>query len=140
MIDRSNHRRHYYNFYNFHSRSLVAEDKQTTLAFLRKEYQLYKDQWGLNLRYSREAGESTNYSKMIVYIQIDNIRKLFSAAKIPLELQVVHIFFDSSTYDKVEKDAKVKFKSQSLIISTEGALRRLMIYDNPIPSIRPSKI
>ena len=53
---------------------------------------------------------------MIVYIQIDNIRKLFSAAKIPLELQVVHIFFDSSTYDKVEKDAKVKFKSQSLIL------------------------
>ena len=116
MIDRSNHRRHYYNFYNFHSRSLVAEDKQTTLAFLRKEYQLYKDQWGLNLKYSREAGESTNYSKMIVYIQIDNIRKLFSAAKIPLELQVVHIFFDSSTYVKVEKDAKVKFKSQSLIL------------------------
>ena len=77
---------------------------------------------------------------MIVYIQIDNIRKLFSAAKIPLELQVVHIFFDSSTYDKVEKDAKVKFKSQSLIISTEGALRRLMIYDDPIPSICPSNI
>ena len=32
---------------------------------------------------------------------------LFSAAKIPLDLQVVHFFFDSSTFDKVEKDAKV---------------------------------
>ena len=71
---------------------------------LRKEYELYKDQWGLNLKYSREAGESTNYSKLIISRQ--NI--LFSAAKIPSELQVVHIFFDSSTFDKVEKDAKVK--------------------------------
>ena len=36
------------------------------------------------------------------------IWNLFSAAKIPLELQVMHIYFDSSTFDKVEKDAKVK--------------------------------
>ena len=47
-------------------RSLVAEDKQKdkeTLVLLRKEYELYKDQWGLNLRYSQEALKSKNYSK-----------------------------------------------------------------------------
>ena len=38
-----------------------------------------------------------------------NFLQLFlSAAKIPLDLQVVHIFFDSSTFDKVERDAKVR--------------------------------
>ena len=50
----------------FHYRSLVTEDRQKdkeTLALLRKEYELYKDQWGLNLKYSHEAGESKNYSK-----------------------------------------------------------------------------
>ena len=36
------------------------------------------------------------------------LKPFLSAAKIPLDLQVVHIFFDSSTFDKVEKDAKVK--------------------------------
>ena len=30
---------------------------------MRKEYEMYKDQWGLNLKYSKEAGESKNYSK-----------------------------------------------------------------------------
>ena len=34
---------------------------------LRKEYELYKDQWGLNLKYSQEAGESTNYSKILAH-------------------------------------------------------------------------
>ena len=54
-----------------HKRSLVTEDKQKdrdTLALLRKEYELYKDQWGLNLKYSQEAGESKNFSKRIKYI------------------------------------------------------------------------
>ena len=52
-------------------RSLVTEDKQKdreTLALLRKEYQLYKDQWGLNLKYSHEAGESKNYSKILIFL------------------------------------------------------------------------
>ena len=52
----------------FHfNRSLVPEEEQSdkeTLALLRREYELYKDQWGLNLKYSHEAGESKNYSKI----------------------------------------------------------------------------
>ena len=56
--------------YDFVSRSLVTEDKQKdkeTLALLRKEYEMFKDQWGLNLKYSQEAGESRNYSKILKY-------------------------------------------------------------------------
>ena len=41
------------------------KDKEA-LALLRKEYELYKDQWGLNLKYSHAAGESKNYSKKII--------------------------------------------------------------------------
>ena len=153
------------------SRSLVTEGKQKdkeTLDMLKNEYQLYKDQWGLNLKYSHEAGEATNYSEtwvcmggwgvVSVYLTLNlswmewvfyltqvrsfvclvshsllsswelppllvikvhenfhskgplKLLVIFSAAKNPLDLQVVHIFFDSSTFDKVEKDAKVNSK------------------------------
>ena len=54
------------------NRSLVNEDRRKdreTLTLLRKEYQLYKDQWGLNIKYSQEAGESKNFSKPFLYIQ-----------------------------------------------------------------------
>ena len=47
----------------------MPEDRQKdkeTMALLRKEYELYKDQWGLNLKYSHEAGKSTNYSKILI--------------------------------------------------------------------------
>ena len=37
------------------------KDKKT-MTLLRKEYEMYKDQWGLNLKYSHDAGETTNYS------------------------------------------------------------------------------
>ena len=45
----------------------MNEDKQKdkgTLALLRKEYELYKDQWSPNLKYSQEAGQGKNYSKI----------------------------------------------------------------------------
>ena len=74
---------------------------------------MYKDQWGLNLKYSQEAGESRNYSKIVKYEREKKNLNFLSAAKIPLELQVVHIFFDSSTFDKVEKDAKVERLSRT---------------------------
>ena len=45
------------------------KDKDT-LALLRKEYELYKDQWGLNLKYSQGAGESKNYSKIVTQISL----------------------------------------------------------------------
>ena len=71
----------------FHYRSLVSEGKQKdweTFALLRKEYELYKDQWGLNLKYSHEAGESTNYSKILVYdIIYLHFLKLFISCQDP---------------------------------------------------------
>ena len=48
----------------------MNEDEQRdrdTLALLKKEYQLYKDMWGLNLKYSHDAGESKNYSKILIF-------------------------------------------------------------------------
>ena len=48
----------------------MTEDRQKdkeNLALLKQEYELYKDQWGLNLKYSHEAGESKNYSKAVLF-------------------------------------------------------------------------
>ena len=43
------------------------QKNRANLALLKKEYELYKDQWGLNLKYSQEAGDSTNYSEKFIY-------------------------------------------------------------------------
>ena len=51
--------------------------------------------------------------KITVSSLLQNFRScsfLFSAKKKGLELQVVHIFFDTSTFDRVEKDVKVAWK------------------------------
>ena len=40
---------------------------------LKNEYQLFKDQWGLNLKYSHEAGEATN-------LNLAHIQKYAAAA------------------------------------------------------------
>ena len=44
---------------------------------------MYKDQWGLNLKYSQEAGESRNYSKIVKYEREKKI-KLFISCQDPL--------------------------------------------------------
>ena len=69
-----------------------------------QEYERYKDQWGLNLHYSHAAGPAKNFSKPIILFILPF---QISAAKKELELQVVHIYFDTSTFDRVEKDVKV---------------------------------
>ena len=51
--------------------------------------------------------------KITVSAHFDNLPKLIicsSAAKKSLELQMVHIYFDTSTFDRVEKDVKVTWK------------------------------
>ena len=42
--------------------------------------------------------------------------KFLSAHKKSLDLQVVHIFFDTSTFDRVEKDVKVTRKRIHFIL------------------------
>ena len=59
----------------------MTEDRQKdkeNLALLRKEYESYKDQWGLNLKYSHEAGESKNYSKIFLFINISFLKLVIS--------------------------------------------------------------
>ena len=71
---------------------------------MKEEYERYKELWGLNLQYSHSAGPTQNYSGL-------GSNKIFlmfvSAEKKRLELQVVHIYFDTSTFDQVVKDVKV---------------------------------
>ena len=59
----------------------MTEDRQKdkeNLALLRKEYESYKDQWGLNLKYSHEAGESKNYSKIVLFVSISCLKLFIS--------------------------------------------------------------
>ena len=74
---------------------------------MRQEYERYKDLWGKNLHYSHSAGPAQNYSEL-------KLKTLFfffvSAEKKSLEFQIVRIYFDTSTYDQIEKDVKVAQK------------------------------
>ena len=70
---------------------------------MREEYERYKDLWGLNIFYNSSAGTANNYSEL-------NEVECFifvSADKKSLELQLVHIYFDTATFDRVERDVKV---------------------------------
>ena len=72
------------------------------------EYERYKSQWGLNLHYDHNAGPARNFSEL-QSLQSDMLQFDFSAAKKEVELQLVHIYIDSATFDRVEKDIKVCF-------------------------------
>ena len=72
---------------------------------MKQEYERYKELWGLNLQYSHSAGPTQNYSGLEsneIFLMF-----VFLAEKKRLELQVVHIYFDTSTFDQVVKDVKV---------------------------------
>ena len=71
---------------------------------MKEEYERYKELWGLNLQYSHSAGPTQNYSE---FESNRRFPMFVSAEKKRLELQVVHIYFDTSTFDQVVKDVKV---------------------------------
>ena len=76
---------------------------------MKQEYERYKDLWGLNLYYSHSAGPTQNFSEL----ESDGLFLIVVLAqKKSLELQLVHIFFDTSTFDQVEKDVKVAKKQK----------------------------
>ena len=87
---------------------MANEDQESDgekLMVMRTEYEKYKDLWGLNIHFSHSAGATKNYSKFGCW---QSITKFFvSARKNGLDLQMVHIYFDTPTFDRVERDVKV---------------------------------
>ena len=51
------------------------------------------------------------------------IKYIISGEELEAELHLVHIFFDTATFDNIQKDKKIKFEAQlSLIGGTMGLL------------------
>ena len=51
------------------------------------------------------------------------IKYIVSGEELLAELHLVHIFFDTATFDNIQKDKKIKFEAQlSLIGGTMGLL------------------
>ena len=51
------------------------------------------------------------------------IKYIISGEELEAELHLVHIFFDTATFDNIQKDKKIKFESQlSLVGGTMGLL------------------
>ena len=51
------------------------------------------------------------------------IKYVISGEELEAELHLVHIFFDTATFDNIQKDKKIKFESQlSLVGGTMGLL------------------
>ena len=90
--------------------SELSDDKKEThlekLTLMKAEYERYKETWGLNIYYNHSAGAAQNFSEYKSKNYTQHII-MSLAAKKSSELQLVHIFFDSSTFDRVERDVKV---------------------------------
>ena len=51
------------------------------------------------------------------------IKYIISGEELEAELHLVHIFFDTATFDNIQKDKKIKFEAQlSLVGGTMGLL------------------
>ena len=51
------------------------------------------------------------------------IKYIISGEELEAELHLVHIFFDTATFDNIHKDKKIKFEAQlSLVGGTMGLL------------------
>ena len=49
------------------------------------------------------------------------IKYIISGEELEAELHLVHIFFDTATFDNIQKDKKIKFEAQlSLVGGTMG--------------------
>ena len=94
----------HFDFFLSELRDDEVETIREKLKLMKTEYEDYKEIWGLNIYYSLSAGAAQNFSE---YESCDRYFNSFLAAKKSSELQLVHIFFDSSTFDRVERDVKV---------------------------------
>ena len=51
------------------------------------------------------------------------IKYIISGEELEAELHLVHVFFDTATFDNIQKDKKIKFEAQlSLVGGTMGLL------------------
>ena len=51
------------------------------------------------------------------------IKYIISGEELEAQLHLVHIFFDTATFDNIQKDKKIKFEAQlSLVGGTMGLL------------------
>ena len=76
------------------------------LTLIKTEYDRYKETWGLNIYCNHSAGAAQHFNEYESKNYTQDIIMSLAAKKSP-ELQLVHIFFDSSTFDRVERDVKV---------------------------------
>ena len=73
---------------------------------MKTEYDRYKETWGLNIYCNHSAGAVQHFSEYESKNYTQDIIMSLAAKKSP-ELQLVHIFFDSTTFDRVERDCSV---------------------------------
>ena len=73
---------------------------------MKTEYDRYKETWGLNIYCNHSAGAVQHFSEYESKNYTQDVIMSLAAKKSP-ELQLVHIFFDSTTFDRVERDGSV---------------------------------
>ena len=93
---------------------------------MQKEYNRYKNDYVSNLFFDPKEA---NNSKCCIYIHLLLLIPSFLAGtKWFTQLEVVHIYFDTATFDQIEKDVKVTLEGQlGAIGGTMGLLTGLSI-------------
>ena len=97
-----------YHFQKVVSSSIELKDEN--LSYMEEQYNRYKESYLKCLRFNPNEQTSWNestYCKFLIHPQI-YMHVHISAVAAPLE--AVYIFFDTATYNEIERDVKVKAK------------------------------
>ena len=108
--------------YNFYLRVLVSDGRKEIdrdkLFSMLETYKQYKSKYAQNIVFdSEQRSLSMKATITLAFIH------LFSATTIEENLQLIQIFFDTATFDEIERDVKVTLEAQlGLIGGTMGLL------------------
>ena len=98
--------------------SLAADSKADKLT---EEYIKYKKRYAKNLRFNPDIQNLSNISiSSYIVIQLCKSNSHPAAVIEHTPLQSVYIYFDTATYDQIERDIKVILKAAS-----EGLIKRM---------------
>ena len=97
------------------------------LLRLISEYKAFRRTHAKHFRFNSAANSSLfgEFDCLMFMINMfqSMIKYIISGEELEAELHLVHIFFDTATFDNIQKDKKIKFEAQlSLVGGTMGLL------------------
>ena len=93
---------------------------QQELRLMLEEYKKYKDSYVHNIKFD---SDTESLSKLLWFVHEYFLKFYLGSSMDEVSLKLIQIFFDTATYDEIERDVKVTLEAQlGLIGGTMGLL------------------